>query len=82
MPSPTARRAVAQLPEDEREVVRLQHFVGLTHAEIAARLGVPTGTVKSRSFRAHRRLAADLGHLRDENQPTVSERNPLHEADQ
>jgi hypothetical protein len=27
-------------------------------------LGVPVGTVKSRSFRAHRRLAAALGHLR------------------
>lgn len=75
------RRAVAQLPADEREIVRLQHFDGLTHAEIAARLGLPAGTVKSRSFRAHRRLAADLGHLRGENQPSVSERKPLHEAD-
>jgi RNA polymerase sigma-70 factor (ECF subfamily) len=57
------RTAVDQLPADEREVVRLSHFVGLTHREIAERLGVPLGTVKSRSNRAHRRLAALLGHV-------------------
>ena len=62
------RRAVSALPEEEREVVRHQHFDGLTHAQIATRLGIPVGTIKSRSFRAHRRLAAELGHLRDANQ--------------
>jgi len=67
------RRALAALPEDEREVVRLQHFDGLTHAQIATQLGVPVGTVKSRSFRAHRRLAAELGHLRDGNQAAVAD---------
>ncbi|MDQ1424189.1 MAG: hypothetical protein QOD72_1687, partial [Acidimicrobiaceae bacterium] len=45
--------------------VRLQHLEGLTHQGIAERLGMPLGTVKSRSFRAHKRLAASLGHLRD-----------------
>lgn len=60
------RRAVDELPPDEQEVVRLQHFEGLTHTAIADRLGVPPGTIKSRSFRAHRRLAELLGHLRDE----------------
>jgi RNA polymerase sigma-70 factor (ECF subfamily) len=60
------RRAVEDLPPDERDVVRLQHLEGLTHTEIAERLGVPPGTVKSRSFRAHRHLAARLGHLREE----------------
>jgi RNA polymerase sigma-70 factor (ECF subfamily) len=59
------RRAIDELVEDEREVVRLQHLEGLTHAEIAERLGVPVGTVKSRSHRAHRRLAASLAHLRE-----------------
>lgn len=59
------RDAVAQLPPDEQEVVRLQHLDGFTHAQIAERLGVALGTVKSRSFRAHRRLAALLGHLRE-----------------
>jgi RNA polymerase sigma factor (sigma-70 family) len=58
------RRAVSLLPDDEREVVRAQHFEGLTHEQIAARFGIPVGTVKSRSFRAHRRLASWLWHLR------------------
>jgi RNA polymerase sigma-70 factor (ECF subfamily) len=59
------RQAVAQLPPDEQEVVRLQHMDGFTHAQIAERLGVAVGTVKSRSFRAHKRLATMLGHLRE-----------------
>lgn len=57
------RQALDGLPTDEREVVRLSHLVGLTHPEIADRLGVPLGTVKSRSARAHKRLAAALAHL-------------------
>jgi RNA polymerase sigma-70 factor (ECF subfamily) len=57
------RTAIDSLPSEEREVVRLSHLVGLPHPEIADRLGVPVGTVKSRSARAHRRLAAALGHL-------------------
>ena len=57
------RRALDTLPPDEREVVRLSHLAGLSHPEIAERMGVPVGTVKSRSARAMRRLAAALGHL-------------------
>ena len=60
------RRAVSALPAEDQLIVRLQHFEGLTHAEIAQRLGVPIGTVKSRSFRAHKRLARDLRSLRPE----------------
>ena len=59
------RRAVDELPADEQVVVRLQHFQGLTHGQIAEQLKLPVGTVKSRSFRAHKRLAAELGHLRE-----------------
>jgi RNA polymerase sigma factor (sigma-70 family) len=58
------RRAVSALPADDQQIVRMQHFEGFTHAQIAQRLGVPVGTVKSRSFRAHKRLATDLEHLR------------------
>jgi RNA polymerase sigma-70 factor (ECF subfamily) len=54
---------VASLPDGEREVVRLQHLEGFSQAEVAERLGVPIGTVKSRSARAHQRLATTLGHL-------------------
>jgi RNA polymerase sigma-70 factor, ECF subfamily len=57
------RRALDGLPPDEREVVRRSHLLGHTHEQIAADLGVPVGTVKSRSSRAHRRLAAALAHL-------------------
>jgi RNA polymerase sigma-70 factor (ECF subfamily) len=63
------RRAVEQLPPDEREIVHLGHLIGLTHPEIAERLGVPVGTVKSRSHRAHRRLSAALAHLRANGPP-------------
>lgn len=63
------RRAVAELPPTDQEIVRLQHFEGLTHTQISERLQIAPGTVKSRSFRAHQRLAAMLGHLRDETDP-------------
>lgn len=57
------RHAVAALPDDDRELIRMQHFDELTHTEIATKLAIPVGTVKSRSFRAHKRLAGMLGHL-------------------
>lgn len=57
------RAALDQLPDEEREVVFYAHFHGLTHQQIAEHLGVPVGTVKSRSFRAHKRLAALLEHV-------------------
>lgn len=60
------RRALEDLPAEERDVVRLQHLDGLTQTEIAAKLNVPLGTVKSRSVRAYRRLASRLGHLRED----------------
>jgi RNA polymerase sigma factor (sigma-70 family) len=58
------RRAIDALSSDEATVVRLQHLDGMSHAEISEKLGIALGTVKSRSHRAHRRLAARLGHLR------------------
>jgi RNA polymerase sigma-70 factor (ECF subfamily) len=50
------RSALDQLPDEERQVVKLSHFDGFTHGEIANLLGIPVGTVKSRSHRAHQRL--------------------------
>ena len=61
------RLAVEDLDPDERDVVRLQHLQGFTQSEIAERLGVAVGTVKSRSFRAHRHLASRLQHLREQS---------------
>ena len=57
------RRAIQGLPQDESAVIELSHRFGMTHQEIAERLGIPVGTVKSRSNRAHKRLAAALRHL-------------------
>lgn len=59
------RAALDQLPDDERQVVKLSHFDGFTHAEIADQLGIPVGTVKSRSHRAHQRLLGLLRHLEE-----------------
>jgi RNA polymerase sigma factor (sigma-70 family) len=60
------RRALDELPDSDRQLIRMQHFDELTHAEIATELDIPLGTVKSRTFRAHRRLAGILSHLRTE----------------
>ncbi|MFC8015663.1 RNA polymerase sigma factor [Streptomyces cinereoruber] len=61
------RRALDELPQDEREVLRLAYFDGMTQSEVSMHLGVPLGTVKSRTARAQRRLAVALAHLLDED---------------
>ncbi|MGL5809389.1 MAG: RNA polymerase sigma factor, partial [Nocardioides sp.] len=57
------RTAVDRLPDGEREVMRLRYAGGFTQSQIADRLGVPIGTVKSRTTRAHDRLQESLAHL-------------------
>jgi RNA polymerase sigma-70 factor (ECF subfamily) len=42
------RRALASLPEDEREPVELAYLGALPYREVAMRLGIPEGTAKSR----------------------------------
>ena len=51
-------RALAAVPSEQREALELSFFAGLSHAEIADRLGEPLGTVKTRI-----RLA--VGRLRE-----------------
>lgn len=51
------RAAILQLPEDQRLVIELSYFHGLSSSEIAEQMGSPIGTVKSRT-------AAALGKLR------------------
>ncbi len=54
------RRVIAALPEHYRSVFEMSHFEGLKYAEIAARLQIPIGTVKSRMAEAVRRLRQAL----------------------
>lgn len=56
-------RALADLPTPEREVVELTYYHDLSYAEIAAVVGCPVNTVKTRMARARQRLAAQLGTL-------------------
>jgi RNA polymerase sigma-70 factor (ECF subfamily) len=56
------RAALAALAEDQREALRLAFYDGLSHAEIAAILDAPLGTVKSRIRLAMGRLRAALGY--------------------
>ena len=42
------RRAIAQLPQEQRNALEMAFFEGLTHAEIANKTGEPLGTVKTR----------------------------------
>ena len=57
--------ALAALPPEQHEVVRLAYFEGLTHSDIAGRLGVPLGTVKTRLRLAFDKLRAGLASIRD-----------------
>lgn len=55
--------ALGRLPEKLQMVAVLALLEECTHADIAATLGVPIGTVKSRVFRATRALRMELGRL-------------------
>ena len=59
------RRGLEQLPEQQRQILVLRELGGLSYAELAQTLGLEEGTVKSRIFRARKRLCALL--LRDGN---------------
>jgi RNA polymerase sigma-70 factor (ECF subfamily) len=58
------RRAVADLPPAQREVVRLRHERGLTFQQIADRLRRPLGTVLTQMRAALARIGAALEDYR------------------
>lgn len=55
--------AINQLPSEQREVIELAYFKGLTHVEIAAYTGKSLGTVKTRIRLGLRKLRDALGSL-------------------
>lgn len=55
------RAAMADLNPEQREVIELAFFTGLSHGEIAEKLAMPLGTVKSRLRLAFGRLRGNLG---------------------
>lgn len=55
---------LAELPPDQAEAVNLSYVEGLSHSEIADRLGVPLGTVKSRMRLAYHKIRDALEELR------------------
>lgn len=68
------RSALEQLPQEEAAIMKLYHYHALTHPQIADHLGIPIGTVKSRSHRAHQRLAGLLSHMLDDGSDGPSAR--------
>jgi len=69
-------RALARLPERQRAAVMLRYYEDLSEAEIAGRLGVSIGTVKSTVSRAMAKLRADAelsGDYAGPHEPMVTE---------
>ena len=60
------REAIATLPESQRTALELAFFAGLTHVEVAEKLGIPLGTAKTR-------IRTALLKLRDIIGPALSE---------
>ena len=55
--------ALAELPPEQKDVVILAYLEGLSHSEIADRLGLPLGTVKSRMRIAYQKIRQTLESL-------------------
>jgi RNA polymerase sigma-70 factor (ECF subfamily) len=54
------KKAIAVLPDDERQAIELAYFGGHTYREVAAVLGTPEGTIKSRIRVGLKRMRSTL----------------------
>lgn len=54
------RNALAQLPDEQRELIELGFFGGITHEEMSRRTSIPLGTVKTRIRAGLRKLRSAL----------------------
>lgn len=70
------RMAIQKLSEEQREVIILKEYEGLTFAEIAETLGLPTSTVKTRLYRG---LVEMKQHLAREG---VTSASAIHESNE
>jgi RNA polymerase sigma factor (sigma-70 family) len=65
--APAERRAVRSalegLPPEQREVLEMMYFAGLSQSQIAEKTGTPLGTVKSRTLLGMRRMRGSLAEL-------------------
>ncbi len=57
------RSALDELPDEQRDVLTLMYFEGLSQSQIATRTGLPLGTVKSRTLLGMRRMRTALEGL-------------------
>ena len=60
------RQFVDELPEEKREVFKLVHEAEMELKEVAERLAIPEGTVKSRLYHARKKIAADWQTVKNE----------------
>ena len=59
-------QGLARLPAEDRELITLKHFDGLSYLALAERLEIPPGTVMSRLYHARQRLRAEVNRSRQE----------------
>jgi RNA polymerase sigma-70 factor (ECF subfamily) len=74
-----ALEALGQLPTDQRRVLVMSYFVGLSHSAIALELNLPLGTVKKRARLGMQKLRQALAAEAASEEPTESTGGSPHE---